>query len=77
MCRSINLPDAYLLHRTVTFAVCQVQVPVVSGETVPDGVRRIEAVTAAGIADTTTGVDVTVGVMDSGVVSARPSCSHQ
>ncbi|WIA10053.1 hypothetical protein OEZ85_010263 [Tetradesmus obliquus] len=52
------------------------KVPVVSGETVPDGVRRIEAVTAAGIADTTTGVDVTVGVMDSGVDATHPDLNY-
>jgi hypothetical protein len=50
---------------------------VVPGEQVPDGVRRVEAPTSAGIADMTAGVEVVVGVMDSGVVSAANAGSNR
>jgi hypothetical protein len=65
-CRpSLDARGCMLLHR------CCLQVPVVPGESVPDGVARIEAVTSAGIADTTAGVDLAVGIMDSGIVSGN------
>jgi hypothetical protein len=64
----------YVSHKTCHLWC--LQVPVVPGEQVPDGVRRIEAVTSAGIADMTAGVEVVVGVMDSGVVSAATSNMH-